>query len=167
MLKLDKKKKKDASDEKSEQMQKLEAELEALPPWPHFAELENTTQFSVLQSRAAQLILGGALDMRNELETNIKKRVQTTCNYTCAAYSFLHTQHFEDASSADDEKENEERKVVQEKLKNVLKLCLSNVNNPAHLFDLAKALNQDPGIILIVKSLDNGIISSFSPRIRT
>lgn len=79
--KVDKKKE---TKQSSEKLKKLEESLANLPKWPHYAELDDVTQFDKTKFDAAVLLVTEALAIRSNLEASIKKKV----NYIIDNYLF-------------------------------------------------------------------------------
>lgn len=78
----DKKKEVKLSAEKEEKLKQLEESLAKLPKWPHYAELDDVTQFDKAKFDAALLLLSEALLIRSNLEASIKKKVYTFYYYS-------------------------------------------------------------------------------------
>eukprot|EP01129_Flabellula_baltica_P013316 TRINITY_DN6152_c0_g1_i1.p1 TRINITY_DN6152_c0_g1~~TRINITY_DN6152_c0_g1_i1.p1 ORF type:complete len:1480 (+),score=461.28 TRINITY_DN6152_c0_g1_i1:13-4452(+) len=127
------KKKKKNFPEKLIKVQELEIKLKSLPQWPHFADVYDGNQYdkTLLSSLSNALI--SSLEFEDQTEEKIAK------------------EYFYDRTAVDPEKTRQMRETARTMIDDMVDLCLDNIKNPYHLYEIIEKCMKKNKDYLVVK----------------
>ncbi|KAF2078405.1 hypothetical protein CYY_000272 [Polysphondylium violaceum] len=111
--------------ELEKQKKKIEKDIEKLPIWPHYAQLDVEFQYDQTKFEASTILVKGVLETMNLVEEKLRKKK-------------LHN-----LENINEEELLKEKEVLQQSLKNSLYLCLDNVKDPKSISQLAHDLGDN------------------------
>jgi len=107
------------------QKKKIEKDIEKLPIWPHYAQLDVEFQFDQAKLEASNILVKGILETINLVEEKLRKKK-------------LHN-----LENINEEELIKERENLKHSLTNSLYLCLANLKDPKSICQLAHDLGEN------------------------
>ncbi|EFA83868.1 hypothetical protein PPL_02938 [Heterostelium album PN500] len=134
--------KRDNSAESLAKKKQLEAEIEALPVWPHYANLNAARQYDDIKYQASTTLLNSLIDCLHFVEEKIRKRKMF------------------DLKTISEEDLVKEQETLQKLIQEALLLCLSNLESIHSIIKLAKELGPKNDSLFV------DIAKIFHPKLR-
>eukprot|EP01126_Amoeba_proteus_P041791 TRINITY_DN4505_c0_g3_i3.p1 TRINITY_DN4505_c0_g3~~TRINITY_DN4505_c0_g3_i3.p1 ORF type:complete len:1553 (-),score=439.90 TRINITY_DN4505_c0_g3_i3:108-4721(-) len=119
---------------KEEELKRLKDDLLKLPPWPHYAQIYNTNQYSKTVHQCVDVLINSVLDQRVDYEASLSRQL------------------YQDRTSVDEVKVGEERTQIQDRIDKALQACFTNLNDPVNLQSLIESMfaRKETEIILAI-----------------